>query len=261
MRTACALIVLAIAPVHLKAQTQPDEQQQADAARQEGDRLAKAGEYAAAIEAYDQAIKIDPKFAAAYKDRGTAYLRLHQPERAIQDYDQAIQLDPEDAEAYFERGGAHVALREFEAAIRDYDRAIEKKPDYGRAYSVRGGAKSQSGDKAGAQADWDKADSMGASIKRIRIGGNVAQAKLVRQPRPVYPIEAKKAGITGAVKMNAIIGKDGNILDLALISGHPLLAPAAMDAVKQWVYQPTLLDGRPVEVVTVVEVNFTLSVK
>jgi protein TonB len=98
-----------------------------------------------------------------------------------------------------------------------------------------------------------------ATPQRIRVGGNVQQAKLVRQPRPVYPPLAKQARIQGVVKLSAIIAKDGTIQHLEVISGHPLLIPAALEAVKQWVYQPTLLNGEPVEVVTQIDVNFTLS--
>lgn len=95
--------------------------------------------------------------------------------------------------------------------------------------------------------------------QRIRVGGNVQAAKLVRQPKPVYPPLAKQARISGVVRLNAVIGKDGTIQNLSLVSGHPLLTPSAMEAVKQWVYQPTLLNGEPVEVVTQIDVNFTLS--
>jgi|SRR5450755_397692 protein TonB len=95
--------------------------------------------------------------------------------------------------------------------------------------------------------------------QRIRVGGNVQQAKLIRQPKPIYPPLAKQARISGVVKLNAIIGKDGTIQNLTVASGHPLLVPAAMEAVKQWVYQPTLLNGEAVEVVTQIDVNFTLS--
>lgn len=95
--------------------------------------------------------------------------------------------------------------------------------------------------------------------QRIRVGGNVQQAKLINQPRPMYPPLAKQARISGIVRLNAIISKDGTIQNLTVISGHPLLVPAAMDAVKQWRYAPTLLNGEPVEVVTQIDVNFTLS--
>jgi protein TonB len=98
-----------------------------------------------------------------------------------------------------------------------------------------------------------------AAPQRIRVGGNVQQAKLVRQPRPVYPPLAKQARIQGVVHLSAIIAKDGTIQKLEVISGHPLLVPAALEAVKQWVYQPTLLNGEPVEVITQIDVNFTLS--
>ena len=96
-------------------------------------------------------------------------------------------------------------------------------------------------------------------VQRIRVGGNVQSARLVKQPKPVYPPLARQARIQGTVRFNAIIGKDGTIANLTLVSGHPLLVPAAHAAVKQWVYQPTLLNGEPVEVVTVIDVNFTLS--
>jgi TonB family protein len=95
--------------------------------------------------------------------------------------------------------------------------------------------------------------------KRITIGGNVQQAKLVSQPKPVYPPLAKQARISGTVKFAVIIATDGTIRDIAVISGHPLLVPAALEAVKQWTYQPTLLNGEPVEVSTQIDVNFTLS--
>ena len=95
-------------------------------------------------------------------------------------------------------------------------------------------------------------------VQRIRVGGNVQQAMLVSQPKPVYPPLARQARISGVVRFNAIIGTDGRIQNLTLVQGHPLLVPSAQEAVKQWVYKPTLLNGEPVEVVTQIDVNFTL---
>jgi TonB family protein len=94
---------------------------------------------------------------------------------------------------------------------------------------------------------------------RITIGGNVQSAKLVQQPRPIYPPLAKQARISGVVKLAVVLNKDGSMQDIKVISGHPLLIPAALEAVKNWVYQPTLLNGQPVEVATQIDVNFTLS--
>jgi TonB family protein len=94
---------------------------------------------------------------------------------------------------------------------------------------------------------------------RIRVGGNVQSAKLISQARPIYPPEAKDARIQGKVELMAVIAKDGTIKQLEVISGHPLLVPSALEAVKQWVYQTTLLNGEPVEVQTQIDVNYTLS--
>jgi TonB family protein len=94
---------------------------------------------------------------------------------------------------------------------------------------------------------------------RIRVGGNVQQAKLISQTRPAYPPEAKMARIQGVVQLSAVIGKDGTMQRLEVISGHPLLVPAALEAVRQWVYEVTLLNGNPVEVMTQIDINFTLS--
>jgi protein TonB len=98
-----------------------------------------------------------------------------------------------------------------------------------------------------------------AAPSRIRVGGNVQQANLIRKVTPLYPPLAKQARIQGVVRFTAIIGKDGTIQNLQLVSGHPLLVEAAKQAVSQWQYKPTLLNGDPVEVVTTIEVNFTLS--
>ena len=93
---------------------------------------------------------------------------------------------------------------------------------------------------------------------RIRVGGNVQSAKLVSKVNPLYPALAKQARIQGTVRFNVTINKDGTVNNLELLSGHPLLVPPSVEAVKQWVYQPTLLNGQPVEVITVVDVNYTL---
>jgi protein TonB len=94
--------------------------------------------------------------------------------------------------------------------------------------------------------------------ERVRVGGAVQQANLIAQPKPVYPPLARQARIQGTVKLEAVISKDGTIENLTVVSGHPLLIQAALDAVKQWRYKPTMLNGVPVEVVTTVDVNFTL---
>jgi periplasmic protein TonB len=93
----------------------------------------------------------------------------------------------------------------------------------------------------------------------VRIGGNVQAAKLVNRITPIYPPLARQTRISGTVRLHAIISKDGSIQQLEVLSGHPLLQQAALDAVRQWRYQPTLLNGEPVEVDTTIDVIFSLN--
>lgn len=98
----------------------------------------------------------------------------------------------------------------------------------------------------------------GPAPSRIRVGGNVESARLVQQTLPIYPDAARAAGVQGTVVMNAIIGKDGTLLSACVASGPPSLARSALDAVSQWRYSPTLLNGEPVEVMTEIQAIFTL---
>ena len=97
--------------------------------------------------------------------------------------------------------------------------------------------------------------------RRITVGGNVQSAMLTHQVRPVYPDSAKRDHISGRVRLQAIIDTDGSVRQLILVSGPPSLVQAATDAVRQWRYQPTLLNGEPAEVDTFIDVIFTLSQK
>jgi periplasmic protein TonB len=94
---------------------------------------------------------------------------------------------------------------------------------------------------------------------RIRQGGNVTAAKLMNKVQPMYPPLARQTRISGTVRLHAIIGKNGSVEQLEVMSGHPLLVQAALDAVKQWKYQPTTLNGEPVEVDTTIDVIFSLN--
>jgi periplasmic protein TonB len=95
--------------------------------------------------------------------------------------------------------------------------------------------------------------------QRIRQGGSVQAALLVNKVQPVYPPLARQTRISGTVRLHAIIAKNGSVEQLEVISGHPLLVRAAMDAVQQWKYKPTLLNGEPVEVDTTIDVIFSLN--
>jgi protein TonB len=96
---------------------------------------------------------------------------------------------------------------------------------------------------------------------QISVGGDVQAALIVQQVQPVYPRLARQGHIHGTVELKAVIGTDGRIKDLKVLSGHPLLVEAAMNAVRRWVYRPTILNGVPVEVNTEIEVRFGLTAR
>jgi periplasmic protein TonB len=95
--------------------------------------------------------------------------------------------------------------------------------------------------------------------KPTQQGGRVQAALLVNKVQPVYPPLARQTRIAGTVRLHAIISKSGSVESLEVISGHPLLVRAAMDAVQQWKYRPTLLNGEAVEVDTTIDVIFSLN--
>lgn len=99
-----------------------------------------------------------------------------------------------------------------------------------------------------------------AGAKRVRIGGRVAQSNLIRKVQPLYPVPAKAAGVQGAVEIEADISQEGVPVELRVVSSpSDDLSQASLEAVRQWRYRPTLLNGNPVEIVTDIVVNFTLT--
>jgi TonB family protein len=99
-----------------------------------------------------------------------------------------------------------------------------------------------------------------AAPRRIRVGGNVQYAKLISKTPPVYPDSERAQGVEGTVRIQAVIGKSGNVLDARVIGGQPSqdFADAALNAVRTWQYEPTRLNGEAVEVITTITVNFQL---
>ena len=91
-----------------------------------------------------------------------------------------------------------------------------------------------------------------------QIGGDVLEAKIINRVIPEYPPLAKQARISGVVQLVGVIGRDGVVKSLQVVGGHPMLVKAALSAVQQWRYRPTLLNGQPVEVIAPITVNFTL---
>jgi TonB family protein len=99
------------------------------------------------------------------------------------------------------------------------------------------------------------------SAGRIPVGGNVQAFRLIRQPRPEYPLDLQQQGVTGTVMIRAIVGKDGSLLQPQVVNTdvNPRLAQAALDAVSKWIYDPTRLNGQPVETLVRITINFALN--
>jgi protein TonB len=93
---------------------------------------------------------------------------------------------------------------------------------------------------------------------KLRISQGVAEGNILHKVPPRYPLEAKQKNITGDVILGFTIDRSGNVTGLKIISGHPLLAPAAVDAVRQWKYRPYLLNGEPVDVETTARISFRM---
>ena len=87
----------------------------------------------------------------------------------------------------------------------------------------------------------------------------VPESKIVHKVQPRYPPDARDARIEGVVRVSVLIGKNGHVQDVQLISGHPLLAPAALQAARRWVFEPFQTEGKPVRATTILEFPFTLS--
>lgn len=95
-------------------------------------------------------------------------------------------------------------------------------------------------------------------VTRIRLGGNIAKSQLKHKVQPQYPQEARDSRIQGTVRLHVVLSTTGKVQQLEVVSGDPILAKAALEAVRQWEYKPTLLNGELVEVDTTVDVVFQL---
>jgi TonB family protein len=164
---------------------------------------------------------------------------------------------------------AQDARAALDAELKAQDAKWVKSYDKAKELAV---AAKTAGDKAAADAVEGKERAEAESRKRVntaaprpaakvtaplRIGGQIKPPTRVKDVKPIYPAIAQSANVTGAVTIEATIGVDGKVADAKVVRSIPLLDQAALDAVRQWEYMPTLLNGVPVPVVTMVTVNFT----
>jgi len=177
----------------------------------------------------------------------------------IANLDKALEINPQydDAMAYMnlfirERADLRDTPEEYKRDIEEADQWVQKALDSKKMRATTASSSTEPHPPPPPPGDRQ-------TPQRIQAGSVLTNNNLIRRVQPVYPQEAKTARIEGTVRFSAIIGKDGRIWNLQVISGHPLLVESALAAVRQWEYKPTLLNGQPVEIKTTIDVNFTLS--
>ncbi|MCJ7504562.1 MAG: TonB family protein [Acidobacteriia bacterium] len=212
---------------------------------------------------YRAALILDPENAYIHLDFGSLWrwFRPNQLENELAEYREATRLNPDMAEAHEGLAGALLPRGDLSEAESECRTAMRLEPDRASPHRWLQSILEKKGDKPGANAEKQLAEKLGVdegAPKRIRMGGLVAMSKLDFQPKVIYPPEAKKDGIQGAVLLDVLIGRDGAVKDVELVSGDPMLAAAATGAVAQWRYKPTTVNRIPVEVMTQVQVNFQL---
>jgi TonB family protein len=201
----------------------------------------------------------DPGPIADYNTRLDLRRYLPVIEDGIQNLQQALAIDDkyDDAMAYInllirEQADLRETQVEYQADISAADAWVQKALET-KAAKARAAATGYPPVQSNAPSN-----SAAGTPSRIRVGADVQAANLIKKVQAVYPPLAKAARIQGIVRFTAIIDREGNVTNVQLVSGHPLLVESARQAVAQWIYKPTLLNGSPVEVVTQIEVNFTL---
>jgi len=191
---------------------------------------------------------------AAYLDRGRTYLQQDDNDRAIADFTKAIELDPEGASAYNHRGVAYTSKLDFDRAIADFDKALQFDPVLRNAHSNRGVAFSRKGDEASARADFAIEEQLFPDHSSGSL--NILNGRAVKLVQPDYPLIARKGHASGTVIVKVQIDEEGKVIAANVITGHPLLRAACIEAAKNSLFTPTLFSGKPVKVTGVIQYNF-----
>ena len=210
---------------------------------------------------FREAVNADPADPFVHLALGEILARLGNDDAAVDEFRTVLKLQPELSDAHFNLGDLmlHIPAQHREA-LEQLQQAVTLAPSDEVAHYSYARALEVNGDKEGAAEQRKIADGLRGNPfpKRIRVGGQVEVSRLRSKPQPRYPQKAKDAHIECTVRLDVLIGKNGAVKDIAEISGDPILSEAAVKAVWNWRYQPTLLNGQPVEVVTEVDVNFSL---
>ena len=213
----------------------------------------------AAIEECRQAIQLQPDCVDAHVELARLLDSPNDPAKAMPEYQEALRMEPDYASVRFRIGFVMLQQGNLDGAINLYREGLRLAPKNAGMHSMLGEALAKKGDLVAAEEQFRLAAALPVDRgvpKRIRVGGNIQAKKLIQSELPTYPVDAKTARISGHVRLEVLIGRDGSVAEVNVLSGNPLLAPAAVNSVRKWWYQPTLISGTPVEVLTEVDVSF-----
>ncbi|TAM82733.1 MAG: TonB family protein [Acidobacteria bacterium] len=216
----------------------------------------------AAVEECRRAIQLQPDCADAHMELAILLDDPKNPAKAVPEYQEALRLEPDYSSVRFRVGYVMLQQGNVDGAIALYHEGLQLAPLNPGLHRMLGEALAKKGDIAAAEGEFRAAAALpvDANIpKRIRVGGQVIAAKRIYFEKPVYPDDAKAARVAGVVRLEVVIGRDGSVAEVKVLSGNPLLAPAAVNAVRKWWYQPILMNGSPVEVLTEIDINFELA--
>jgi TonB family protein len=226
-----------------------------------GEALLERGELGEAEREYRTVLQESPDYTRARPRLALTLLREGNYDDAISEYKTILGAHPQNAQAHYDLAVAQEKKGNREAAVTEYRNALNLDPTLHAPDLNLTPTSDNSGPSSGSTGNEGivQPPPPKSNNKPVRQGGNVQAAKLINKVAPVYPTLAIQAHIAGTVVLHVIINKQGTVREVEMVSGHPLLEKSAIDAVKQWRYRPTLLNGRAVEVDTTVDVEFKLT--
>ncbi|HEX5413223.1 MAG TPA: TonB family protein [Terriglobia bacterium] len=215
----------------------------------------------AAVEECRRAIQLQPDCADAHAELARLLDDPKDPKKAMPEYQEALRLEPDYASVRFQIGYVMLQQGNVDEAIALYRDGLQLDPKNAGMHRELGEALAKKGDTVAAAEQFRLAAVLPADStvpKRIRIGGKIEGKKPIYSEPPVYPADARVSHVTGTVRLEVVVGTDGSVAEVKVLSGDPLLVKAAVNAVRKWRYEPILINGSPVEVDTEVDINFEL---
>jgi len=237
---------------------------QSELSFEKGVQLYNEARFSESAEAFKHVVQRDQTNAEAFYYLGNSYFRMLRYKDAIKAYQRTIELKPDHLLAYNNLGTAYHSLRDFKSARETYEKALQINPNYADAVFGLGIVFLELKDKAGAleqhkklsETDSERADKLFSYINDKKISLPVLNGKALNLPMPAYPAIARGAHASGAVIVWVSIDEEGKVISASVLTGHPLLRSAALDAARLARFSSTLENGKPTKVTGIIKYDF-----